>query len=37
MDDSLLELFKMGEITSDNALKYSIDQKAVKTQLDSMW
>ena len=36
MDDSLLELFKMGEITSENTLKYSIDQKAVKTQLDSM-
>ena len=36
MDDSLLELFKMGEISSDDVLKYSIDQKAVKTQLDSM-
>ena len=36
MDDSLLNLFKMGEISSDDVLKYSIDQKAVKTQLDSM-
>ena len=36
MDDSLLELFKMGEISSDDVLKYSIDQKAVKAQLDSM-
>ena len=36
MDDSLLELFKMGEISSENTLKYSIDQKAVKIQLESM-
>ena len=36
MDDSLLELFKMGEITSDDTLRYAIDQKAVKTLLDSM-
>jgi hypothetical protein len=27
----------MGEISSDDTLRYSIDQKAVKTQLDSMW
>ena len=36
MDDSLLELFKMGEISAEDTLRYSIDQKAVKTQLDSM-
>ncbi len=36
MDDSLLDLFKMGEITSEDTLKYAIDQKAVKTQLESM-
>ena len=36
MDDSLLELFKMGEINAEDTLRYSIDQKAVKTQLDSM-
>ena len=36
MDDSLLELFKMGEISAEDTLRYSIDQKSVKIQLDSM-
>ena len=35
MDDSLLDLFKMGEITSDDALRYSIDQRSMQTQLKS--
>ena len=36
MDDSLLELFKMGEVSSDDTLRYSIDQKSMKEQLDNM-
>ena len=34
MDDSLLNLVRKGEITTNDALRYSIDQKAIKSQLD---
>ena len=34
MDDSLLNLVKKGEISSDDALRYSIAQKAIKSQLE---
>ena len=34
MDDSLLELFKMGEISREDTLRYSIDQKTITEQLD---
>ena len=36
MDDSLLNLFKMGEITMDDTLRYSVDQKSVKDQLEKL-
>ena len=34
IDDALINLVRKGEITSDDALRYSIDQKAIKSQLD---
>ncbi len=34
MDDSLLELFKMGEMSREDTLRYSIDQKTIIEQLD---
>ena len=34
MDDSLLKLVRSGQIASDDALRYSVDQKGMKSQLD---
>ena len=36
MDDSLMNLFKMGEITKDDTLRYSVDQKSIKEQLGKL-
>ena len=33
MDDSLMNLFKMGEITKDDTLRYSVDQKVLRISL----
>ncbi len=36
MDDSLLLLCRRGDISQEDALRYSIDQKSMKEQLDSI-